>query len=252
MYLMRDSTFMDTTRKCSNEPSKLGILQSNYIPWKGYFDIIHDVDRFIFYDDVLYTHRDWRNRNQIITKKGSKWLSIPVGKHENKLVCEIEIKDDLWQKEHWDSIRESYNKAPCFKSYKDFFEEVYLGKKWDSLYLLNRFLIKHISREFLGINTIFDDSRDYPTKGIKHEKLFGIVSAVKPDIYITGPLAKNYIIQEDFQKNDIQIVWKDYRGYPEYKQVFGGFNHNVSIIDLLFNTGQDAPYYIWGWRQDPK
>ena len=57
---------------------KVAILQSNYIPWKGYFDIINMVDEFILFDDMQYTKRDWRNRNIIKTAAGLKWLTIPV------------------------------------------------------------------------------------------------------------------------------------------------------------------------------
>ena len=57
---------------------KVAILQSNYIPWKGYFDIINLVDEFIIYDDCQYTKNDWRNRNRIKTCNGLQWLTIPV------------------------------------------------------------------------------------------------------------------------------------------------------------------------------
>ena len=58
---------------------RVAILQSNYLPWKGYFDIIGSVDEFIVYDRAQYTKNDWRNRNLIKTPQGPSWLSIPVG-----------------------------------------------------------------------------------------------------------------------------------------------------------------------------
>ena len=63
---------------------KVAILQSNYIPWKGYFDLISYVDEFIIYDDMQFTTRDWRNRNKIKTPQGLYWLSIPVGSNTNR------------------------------------------------------------------------------------------------------------------------------------------------------------------------
>lgn len=72
---------------------KVGVIQSNYIPWKGYFDLIHDVDLFVFYDDVQYTKNDWRNRNLIKTPTGAKWLTIPVSSNLNNLIYEVELKD---------------------------------------------------------------------------------------------------------------------------------------------------------------
>ena len=125
---------------------------------------------------------------------------------------------------------------------------VYLEKTWTYLYELNRFLIEHIARDFLGITTKFTDSRDYPTHGVKHEKLLSLVKAAQADVYISGSAAKDYIVVEDYARAGIKLVWKDYSDYPEYPQLGKQFTHYVSILDLLFNVGDDAPYYIWGHR----
>ncbi len=154
---------------------KIAIDQPNYIPWKGYFDLIHDVDLFIFYNDVQYTTRDWRNRNIIITPNGEKWLTIPVGKNTHRLICDVKMENDSWQKNHYEIIKFSYGKAPYFKLYKDFFENCYLGKKWEYLYELDQYLTIEIARRFLGIKTQFADSRDFETHGVKHERLLSLI-----------------------------------------------------------------------------
>lgn len=228
---------------------KVAILQSNYIPWKGYFDIIHDVDLFIFYDEVQYTRCDWRNRNKIYTSDGLKWLSIPVAGNRDMAIDEVRVADKKWQKNHFSSIQANYARAPYWKEYKDFFEHVYLEMEWEYLYQINRFLIETISREFLGIKTEFADCRNFSSKGQKHEKLLNLAISAGAEYYLSGPAAKDYIIEEDYKKSGIQLAWKDYSGYPEYKQLHEPFEHAVSIIDLLFNTGKDAPYYIWDWRK---
>lgn len=229
----------------------VAIDQPNYLPWKGYFDLIHDVDLFVFYNDVQYTSRDWRSRNRIVTPDGIKWLSVPAGSNRNRLICEVKLEDKSWQKKHLETIRFAYSNAPYFKKYFPFFEEVYLGKKWDYLFELDQFLIMKISREFLGIKTVFADSRDYPKEGAKHAKLLSLIDSIGGvDIYESGPAAKDYIISEDYEKRGIDLVWKNYAGYPEYPQLSGEFTHQVSVIDLLFNVGDEAPYYIWGWRRN--
>ncbi|MFW5835685.1 MAG: WbqC family protein, partial [bacterium] len=99
---------------------KIAILQSNYIPWKGYFDIINYVDEFIVYDDAQYTRRDWRNRNLIKTPRGLKWLTIPVevkGKY-TQTIYETKIADKNWAEKHWKSIRHNYNEADCFEEFR--------------------------------------------------------------------------------------------------------------------------------------
>lgn len=227
---------------------KVAVLQSNYIPWKGYFDIIHDVDLFIFYDEVQYTKGDWRNRNKIYTSDGLKWLSVPVIGGRETTIDEVKTADKKWQKIHFNSIQANYAHAPYWKSYKDFFENAYLEKEWDYLYQLNRYMIETISKDFLGIKTEFADSRNFQSHGQKHEKLLNIVKASGAEYYLSGPAAKDYIIETDYRSAGIELAWKDYSGYPEYKQMHSPFEPFVSIIDLLLNVGDDTPYYIWGWR----
>src|SRR5258706_8963894 len=129
-------------------PKAVAVLQSNYLPWKGYFDIIHDADLFIFYDDVQYTKNDWRNRNRIKAANGTHWITVPAGTNLNRLICEVQLDDPGWAKKHWNSISQTYSKAPYFNLYKDFFVDTYRGRSWHSLSELNQFLIVNISRAF--------------------------------------------------------------------------------------------------------
>ena len=67
---------------------RVAIVQSCYIPWKGYFDLINGVDEFILLDDVQYSRANWRNRNRIKTPDGTAWLTIPVrgkGRYHQKI-----------------------------------------------------------------------------------------------------------------------------------------------------------------------
>lgn len=229
---------------------RLAIDQPNYIPWKGYFDLIHDVDVFVFYNDVQYTSRDWRNRNKIITPNGIQWLSVPVGQKVHRMIYEVEMVGSEWQKNHYETLKFAYGKAPHFKKYEDFLVDVYLKRQWKYLFELDQYIIKKIANEFLGLSTKFADSRDYLTHGTKHERLLSLVEAVGGvSLYESGPAAKDYIIAKDYQEKGIRLAWKNYDGYPEYKQLSSSFTHQVSILDLLFNVGEEAPYYIWGWRE---
>ena len=127
----------------------VAVLQSNYIPWKGYFDIIHDADEFIFYDDVQFTIRDWRNRNKIITPQGEVWLTVPCGSKRSRTILDVRMNNSDWQRKHYKTLEMAYHKAPYFKRYKEFLQFVYLEKRWDYLYELNRFLTKAIYENFL-------------------------------------------------------------------------------------------------------
>jgi hypothetical protein len=226
----------------------VAILQSCYIPWKGYFDIIHDVDLFIFYDDVQYTKNDWRNRNRIKTANGVTWLSIPAGSSTDRLICEVSLSDHRWQTQHWKSLAQTYGKAPHFRDYAGFFEEAYLGRAWTSLSDLNQFLTRKIAEDFLGIATRFEDSRRYAAQGVKQERLLDIIRKAGATRYVSGPAAKNYIDPARFDAAGIELIWKNYAGYPEYPQLHPPFEHAVTVLDLLFHTGPRAAWYIWGWR----
>jgi hypothetical protein len=228
---------------------KVAVIQSNYIPWKGYFDIIHSVDLFVFYDDVQYTKNDWRNRNLIKTPNGSEWLTIPVGKNERRLICDVRLEDQQWRARHWKAIDLHYRKARYFKRYRDFFEQVYRGTAWESLSVLNQFLIKTIATDFLGIRTELVDSRQFQLGQRKLGRLVELLSTVHATEYLSGPSAKAYIEEEMFEREHITLEYKDYSTYPVYDQLCSPpFIHEVSIVDLLFNVGPDAPWYIWGYR----
>ena len=224
---------------------KVAILQSNYIPWKGYFDLISKVDLFIFHDDLQYTKNDWRNRNLIKTLNGPVWMSIPCGTNEKRLINEVKINDFSWQRKHWNLICQSYSKAPHFKDYKDFFEDFYLKKQWTSLSELNQYLIKEISLNFLNLNhTIFDNSTNYNLKHKKGERVIELLKKTNATNYFSGPSAKNYIDEEAFVNNNIEVHWMNYDNYKPYNQLYGQFEHQVSIIDLLFNLGNSSVEFI--------
>ena len=227
---------------------KVVILQSNYIPWKGYFDLINDADLFVFYDDVQYTDRDWRNRNKIKTVDGTKWLTVPVVANRTSLINEVTIFEEKWRKKHWETIKHTYGTTPFFKQYKDFFEHTYMEQLFETLSDLNQYMIKQISKEILGINTEFQDSRMYQANGMKTDRLLDVLQKAGADVYISGPTARSYMEEEKFQDAGIKLVYKNYSGYPEYPQLHGEFNHFVTVLDLIFNVGSDAFYYIWGWR----
>lgn len=224
---------------------KIAILQSNYIPWKGYFDLIAKVDEFILYDDMQYTRRDWRNRNKIKTPNGLVWLTVPVevkGKYLQK-INETVISDPNWAKDHWVRIKQNYGKSKFFKNYKEIFENCYLNSHENYLSIVNYNLIKLIN-EILGIHTKISWSSDYHLADGKTERLLSLVEQSKGTEYISGPSAKDYIVEELFTNAGIKLTWMDYSNYPEYEQLYGDFAHNVSILDLLFNEGENAKHFM--------
>ncbi len=225
---------------------KVASVQSNYIPWKGYFDMINLVDEFILYDHVQYTKGDWRNRNKIKTQHGMKWLTIPV---KHNLLQKIKIKetvvnDSRWNHKHWKSIVQNYSKVKYFHIYRELFEELYLGQREVLLSQINYRFLTAIC-QILGINTKLSWSMDYQLiEGDKTGRVIDLCKQAGATEFICGPKAKAYINEELFKSEGIVLRYMDYSGYPEYRQLFPPFEHNVSIIDIIFNEGPDAPKYM--------
>lgn len=223
---------------------KIAILQSNYIPWKGYFDLINMVDEFIIYDEVQYTKNDWRNRNKIKTSQGIQWLTVPV--RQNKLeqkIKDTKIIDKKWNIKHWRTISQNYAKARYFKDYKDIFEELYSTCNEEYLSEVNYKFILTINK-VLGIQTKIRWSDEFSLEQGQTEKLLSICKQCNANTYLSGPSAKNYFNNDLAKRENIQVEWMDYSGYKEYKQLNSPFEHGVTILDLIFNEGPNVSKFM--------
>lgn len=223
---------------------RVAVIQSSYIPWKGYFDIIHDVDLFVFYDCVQFTKNDWRNRNKIKGPEGERWLSIPVGKTISRLIHEVELPEPSWKDSHLMSMKQSYRRAPFFKEVFPHIEDIYKSAPSDTLSRFNRASTERICREFLGIGAQFASSLDYGLEGKKEGRLESLLTQVGTTHYVSGPSARSYLNADSYKHLGISVEFKDY-DYPTYKQLSEPFTHAVSIVDLLFNLGPGAGAHIW-------
>jgi WbqC-like protein family len=224
---------------------RVAIVQSCYIPWKGYFDLISLVDEFILYDDRQFTRRDWRNRNRIKTPQGTQWLTIPVnvkGRYEQR-IDETTVSDPDWALKHWKTLTHAYAGAPHFDDYRAEVETLYRNATSSRLSAINQLFLEAICK-LLGIETRFSWSTDYEATGLKTERLVSLCRAAEATVYLSGPSARDYIDERLFAEAAIALEYMDYSGYPEYPQLHPPFEHAVTILDLLFSTGSDAPRFM--------
>lgn len=223
---------------------KAVILQSNYIPWKGYFDMMNMADTFIIYDEVQYTKNDWRNRNKIKTANGLQWLTIPV-RHEklSQRIIDTEVFGNDWRRKHWNTISMAYSKAPYFRRYSSLFESLYMDLAETYLSRINYHFFIAVN-EVLGIKTKLVWSNELNLIEGKSERLVDLCEKVGADEYISGPAAKGYLNTALFVEAGISVIWMDYKDYPEYNQLYPPFDHGVSILDLIFNEGPEAVKYM--------
>jgi len=220
-------------------------VQSSYIPWKGYFDLIRRSDEFILYDDAQFTRRDWRNRNRIKTPNGPLWLTIPVdvkGKFE-QAIKDTRVSDPRWNERHWRSIQANYARAPHFSTYKAVLEDLYRNCHTAWLSEINHRFITRIC-ELLSIDTQLTWSMNYPLVEGRTERLIEFSKRAGATEYLSGPSARGYIDAALFDAAGLTLTFIDYSGYREYPQVHPPFDHQVSILDLLLHTGPDAPHYM--------
>ncbi len=226
--------------------SVLSCIQPSYIPWKGYFHQIQKSDIFVFLDDVQYDKHSWRNRNKIKTSNGLIWLTVPVltKNRFGQSIMEVQINNrNNWRKKHLKAIHMNYMKAPFFNKHKEFLASVY-EREWKLLVDLDIYLTVEISK-LLGIKTNFIRASEMQLKQDKIHRLIDLCKILNIDTYLTGPLARNYLTAEMFEKEGLKLEFQEYY-YNEYPQLYGDFVHNVSIVDSLFNCGEEAGEYIWG------
>ncbi len=224
---------------------RIAIIQSCYVPWKGFFDLIGQCDEYVIFDRAQYVKRHWHNRNRIKTASGVEWLTIPViskGRYEQP-IDEVEIEKP-WSEKHWRALELAYRRAPFFEALaptvRGWYERADREKRLSEV---NAIFLRGIAG-LLGLMPRIVSDTLYPAKGAKTERLLQIARAAGADRYLSGPSAKTYLDEAMFAAAGIAVEWMDYQNYPEYPQRHGDFEHAVSALDLLFNTGPDAPRYM--------
>ena len=217
---------------------RVAIVQSNYVPWRGYFDLIDSVDEFVLLDDAQYTKRDWRNRNRIKTPAGVRWLTVPVqvSGRFTQAICETRVADDGWAQAHWDTVRQAYGGAACFEQEAPAIEALFATVPGLVLSDINRHFLEGICPR-LGITTPLRNSVELAPAGAKSERLLDICRKLHATTYVSGPAAKAYLDEDLFTREGVEVSWFEYGPYPEYEQVHPPFDGRVSILDMLLCAG---------------
>ena len=218
----------------------VGIHQPNYLPYLGFFDKLRKSDVFIIYDDAQFTKGDFQQRNRIRIYHGWKWLTVPVEKkripiNQIKIRNDVEIEGIPWQEAHFKEIHENYKKAPYYPSFEKDIRRIY-EQEYDMLIDINVKLIEFLMKSF-EIDTEIVYSSEFGFNSKSTERLVDLVSAIGGDVYLSGPMGKDYLDLRLFEEKNIQVSFQDFK-HPVYKQQYDGFEPNMSAIDAMFNTGR--------------
>lgn len=222
---------------------KVTIMQPAYLPWLGFFDRIDASDLCIILDNVQLdtnSKTKFTNRNKIRTKDGWIWLTLPIktkGLHGKVLIKDIELVNDNWALKHWKSIENNYKKSTYFKNYSKFFEQIY-SKEWlkmqDLIDVTTDYFLK-----VLNINTPIIKASSLPTLNKKDDLILELCESQKAEIYYSGVFGREYLNLEKFRQKNIDVFFHEYQ-HPTYKQNYPGFEPYMSILDLLFNCGDES------------
>lgn len=218
----------------------LSAHQPVYLPWLGLFHKIALADLFIAFDQVQYQPKDWNNRNRIKTPQGAIWLSVPVLRkgYLERTISDIEINNaEPWARKHWRSLQLAYAKAPYYKRYADFFEDTY-QRRWTSLVELNAYMLAWFL-DTLGIAVPVRSAGEWNFQGEKSALVLDMCTQVGARDYIFGAQGRDYADLAAFQAAGVRAHFQDYR-HPRYAQLHGEFESHLSIVDLLFNCGDES------------
>lgn len=218
---------------------RVAIVQPNYIPWRGYFDLIAEVDIFVFLDNVQYTNRDWRNRNVVKTAAGLRWLTVPCRQfRRDQLICKTLIADEIdWKTVHLSTLRHAYSRALFYDDARRLLEDG-LSAKATTIADLDIRIIRSIC-SYLGIGARTLAASEIPASSERTARILDIVNALGGTVYVSGPSAQAYLDCSEFKKRGLRLEYKSY-DYPPYPQLWGSFEGRVSVLDLISNCGMEA------------
>jgi hypothetical protein len=219
--------------------------QPQYLPWLGYFDKIDRADTFVLLDNVQFKKNEWQNRNRIKTAQGWQWLTVPVLYKYPQLINEVMINNQVnWQDKQRQAILSNYRRAPRYDRLEGFFEDI-LSPSWQLISQLNVVVVTRLAA-ILGIDTslyVASELGEFPQE--PDERLIAITKHFQADTYLAGAGGRGYMDLDKYRQSGIEVLFQDFR-HPLYRQLFGEFEPFMSVIDLIFNHGDESLAIIRG------
>ena len=213
--------------------------QPAYLPWLGYLHKLAVADEMVVLDNVQYEKNSFINRNKIKGSNGLIWLTIPIlnSGHIDKTIKEMKLDNKGWKDNHWKNIYYNYKKAPYFNKYADYFEDFY-KKDWEYLIEVTNEQLSFFTK-LLGIKTNIIYQSDIGVNSKKQNLILDLCNDRNRDNFIFGSNGKDYADLNYFKKHDIQVYFQEYKHPQSYPQLYGSFEPNMAIIDLLFNVPKE-------------
>jgi hypothetical protein len=227
----------------------VAIHQPNYVPWPGYFHKLAAADVFVYLDAVQYPRgRSFAARNRIKTPNGAAYLTIPVsvpkGSEGKASYLEVEFADENWRRKHLATVEQSYARAPHFEEVFPLYSKgVETG---ETLVELNIGLIEAVA-SYLGIATRrVRLSELLPSFGQKTDLIVDVCRALDASVYLSGSGGgREYTDEAVLREHGLDLRFDEFE-YPRYEQLWGDFEPNLSVLDVLFNCGPASRGLVLG------
>ena len=228
----------------------IAIHQPEFMPWLGFFDKMMRADKYVIFDHVQFKKRYFENRNRIKRDEQTVWLSAPVktkGKYLQP-INEVAIDNSTpWQKRMWETIRHGYSKSPYFSLFAEEIEQLIMKQEYQMLMDFNLACICWFRKVLTIENPVVFSSRlgvaDYKASDLIRE----ICKRMDAQRYLCGPSGKDYLNEDDFRREGIEIVWQEFQ-HPKYPQLSHEFTPYMSVLDLVFNCGLKSRDVIEGYH----
>jgi len=211
--------------------------QPYFLPYMGFFNKINNADIFVYLDDVKDTRGSFSNRNKVKSPQGEQWFTVPVTTKNIRIDLVEIVWYENWMGHHLDILEHLYSKAKYYSEYIELIDFTYDYAKWKYLSKLNEAMLFWIFIKLKLFPEVYHSS-DLNIKTTKSQRLIDICKKVGGDTYLSGLGAKEYVDVDLFKKEGIEVIFQDYQ-QPKYKQRFGEFVPNLSVIDALFNCGEE-------------
>lgn len=230
--------------------TRVCIVQSNYLPWRGYFDLIAKCDLMVVYDSVQYTVNDWRNRNRLKGPSGPMWITVPVRTkgRTGQRVRDAEVVDHSWVRAHRNTVQSALGRARYWGWMADG-----LAGAWETaatashLHVVNRSFIDAVIRLLELPTAVVEDVdvlRDGDRTLTPSARVAEVVARVGGSSYLTGPAGLDYLVPGDFADRGVRLEVIDYGSLQPYPQQFGPWLDGMSVLDLLANVGPGSRSHL--------
>ena len=241
------------------------LLSSTYFGPIQWYQKLNRYDECLIERHESFIKQTYRNRMLIPTTNGPLSLTIPTNHNTSLAMKDIRISDHAnWRHVHWNALLSAYGESPFFEYYQDDIRPFY-EKKYEFLFDFNMEITEKMIelldiRPKISVTSEYIQNEELKMKSIESEEL-KVKSEEFNGLANHKVQSSNLKVQsKEVQSKEVQSIvdfreairpkkplpdaeFESKRYYQVYEQKFG-FQPNMSILDLLFNEGNEAIFYL--------